>query len=209
MHPLPQSIQALTIPPLPLPSGPAPRRPSRTPLPAGTPHPPGPLAVRVRRGAATLARPLASSSGVVTGWPSGRGGQQRHAPGRMLGVPGVPRRTRLRESPTSRALGMRESAANPGEPLPCLGPPARVAPHLIFPRCWAGRPQARLAARFGLMPPPAFVWAPRRSQSAWGRISSTEQRDPLLGVCPPHVHLSGLFGLCAPLILFFLPISFI
>lgn len=182
VHPLPQSIQARNIPP---PGhchpGQRPWRPSRTPLPAGNPHLAGPLAVRVRgpllafrRGAATLARPLASTSGVVTGWPSGSGGQH-HAPGRMLGVPGVPARTRLRVSPTSRALGMRESAGNSGEPLPCLGPLARVAPHLIFPRCWVGRPQARPAARFGLMPPPAFVWAPRRSQRAWGRISSTER----------------------------------
>lgn len=181
VHPLPQSIQVRNISPpsysqasaLGVPRAPHYRRAPRTlqaPLLCASEG----RSSLCRRGVATLARPLASTSGIATGWP-GRSQGQHQALGRMLGVPGVPRRTRLRESPMNRSLGMRDSAANSGEPLPCLGPLARVAPHLIFPGSWASRPQARPTAHFGLMPPPTFVWTPRRSKCAWGQISSSER----------------------------------
>ena len=116
-------------------AGQRPWRPARTPLPAGTPHLAGPLAVRVRGPLLALparrSDPCAPSSvdirdrhGLARWEPRAASGTREDAGGSR-----VPRRTRLRESPTSRALGRRDSAANSGEPLPCLGPLARVAPH--------------------------------------------------------------------------------
>lgn len=113
MHPLPQSIQVRNIPPPSygqasapgVPRAPHSRRAPRT-LQAPLLCASGGRSSLCRRGAATLARPLASISGIATGWPDRSQGQHQ-ALGRMLGVPEEPRRTRLRESPMNRSLGMR------------------------------------------------------------------------------------------------------
>lgn len=138
---------------------------------------------------------------------------------------GVPRPTRLHESPPSRGLWVGGSTANFGEPLPRLGPLARVAPHLTFPGRRASRPQSRPAARFRLIPPPAFVWTRRRSQRAWGRISLSKrcQLSATLFSSPPPtsrcIPSPSAFSLCpslwalpslrTPGSLLFLPVSFI
>lgn len=102
-------------------------------------------------GAATLVRPLASASGIAAASLTNR--ERMRGSERVQGEE-VPRRARLHVSPPNWGRGVADSVANLGEPLPCLGPLARVVQRLTFPGSRASRPRLR--------PPPAFLPARRR-----------------------------------------------